>query len=178
MKKQIGKIIVITMMVLPVSLFAQSDFNKLYEKYAGQDGFTCINISPDMFKFLSSIDMNDSSSDAKQAQNVMQQLEGLKMLVYEKSKGKSDFDFFKEINKSLSLKNYTELMSVKESDSDIRFLVKKAGKNSISELLMIVKDENEVLIMSMTGNIDMNTISDISNSLDMKGLENLEKLDN
>jgi len=41
---------------------------------------------------------------------------------------------------------------------------------------MIVVGEDEVLVMSMTGNIDMNTISDISNSLDVKGMENLEKI--
>ena len=176
MKTQIVKIIVIVFLIIPLSSFAQSDFNKLYEKYAGQDGFTSINISPEMFKFLSSIDMNDSSNDAKEAQDVMQQLEGLKMLVYEKPEAKDAINFYDEIVRSMSLKSYTELMTVKDSDSDIRFLVKKSGKNSISELLMLVKGEDEVVIMSMTGDIDMNTISDISNSLDVKGMENLEKL--
>ena len=176
MKKQLIKIIVITALTLPLSIFAQSGLNDLYEKYAGQDGFTSINISPEMFKFLSSIDMSDSSSDTKQSQNVMQQLEGLKMLIYEKPEGKDGIDFYKEINRNLSLKDYTELMTVVDSDSDIKFLIKKVGENRISELLMIVKSDDEVLIMSMTGDIDMNTISDISNSLDMKGMENLEKI--
>jgi len=176
MKTQIVKIIIIALLIIPLSSIAQSDFSKLYDKYAGQDGFTSINISPEMFKFLSSIDMNDSADDAKDVQNVMQQLEGLKMLVYEKPEGKDAINFYDDIISSMSLKNYTELMTVKDSESDIRFLVKKSGKNSISELLMLVKGEDEVVIMSMTGNIDMNTISDISNSLDVKGMENLEKL--
>lgn len=176
MKKQIVTIIVITLMMISSSLFAQSDFNKLYEKYAGQDGFTSINISTDMFKFLNSMDMSDSSDDAKKTQNVMAQLEGLKMLIYEKPEGEVGVDFYKEINNNLSLKNYIELMTVKDSDSDIKFLVKKSGKNTVSELLMIVKSEDEVLIMSMTGDIDMNTISDISNSLNMKGMDKLDKL--
>ncbi|MBU3928492.1 MAG: DUF4252 domain-containing protein, partial [Bacteroidetes bacterium] len=59
----------------------------------------------------------------------------------------------------------------------IRFLVKKTKDNHISELLMLVDDDNEGLIMSMTGNIDMNTISDIGKSMNMKGMENLDKLD-
>lgn len=176
MKKQIFSIIVITLMMIPSSIFAQSDFNKLYQKYAGQDGFTSINISTDMFKFLNSMDMSDSSEDAKKTQNVMSQLEGLKMLVYNKSEGHDGVDFYKEINDNLSLKNFVELMTVKDSDSDIKFLVKKSGKDSVSELLMIVKGEDEVLIMSMTGDIDMNTISDISNSLNMKGMDKLDKL--
>lgn len=176
MKKQLIKLTVIIAILLPATIFAQSNFNELYEKYAGQDGFTSINISPEMFKFLSSIDMSDSSKDSKQAQYVLQQLEGLKMLVYEKPEGKEGFDFYKEVKSKLPLKEYTELMTVKDSDSDIKFLIKKAGKNRVSELLMIVVGDEEVVVMSMTGDIDMNTISDISNSLDVKGMENLEKI--
>jgi hypothetical protein len=67
-------------------------------------------------------------------------------------------------------------MTVNDKDSDIRFLAKKSGKNKISELLMIVKGKDEVLVMSMVGDIDMNTISDLSNSLNMKGMEHLEKI--
>ncbi len=176
MKKQLIKIIALTLLLLPASIFAQSQIDNLYKKYAGEDGFTSINISPEMFKFLSSIDMNDSASEAQETQNVMEQLDGLKMLVYEQPEGKPYIDFYKEIKNSLPLKDYTELMSIQDSESDIQFLVKKAGKNRISELLMIVKGDGEVVIMSMTGDIDMNTISDISNSLDVKGMENLEKL--
>ncbi len=176
MKKQLIKLAVIIALLLPGTIFAQSNFNELYEKYAGHDGFTSINISPEMFKFLGAIDMSDSSNDSKHAQNVLQQLEGLKMLVYEKPEDKEGIDFYKEVKSKLPLKDYTELMTVKDSESDIKFLVKKAGKNRISELLMIVVGEDEVLVMSMTGNIDMNTISDISNSLDVKGMENLEKI--
>lgn len=176
MNKQIFAIIVITLVMIPSSIFAQGDFDKLYEKYAGKDGFTSINISTDMFKFLNSMDMSDSSDEAKKTQNVMAQLEGLKMLVYDKPEGKVGVDFYKEINDNISMKDFVELMTVKDSDSDIKFLVKKSGKNSVSELLMIVKGEDEVLIMSMTGDIDMNTISDISNSLNMKGMDKLDKI--
>lgn len=177
MKKQLIKIIVITAMIIPATMFSQNDFNKLYDKYAGQEGFTSINISPEMFRFLSSIDMSDSSNDSKETQNVMQQLEGLKMLVYNKEEGKNAIDFYKEVQRNLPIDDYTELMAVKDSDSDIKFLIKKAGKGKISELLMIVLDDEEVLVMSMTGNIDMNTISDISKSLDIEELDELDKLD-
>jgi len=176
MKKQIIKIIIITLLLLPATIFAQSEIDNLYKKYAGEDGFTSINISPEMFRLLGSMDMSDSAEEAKQTQNVMEQLDGLKMLVYEQPEGKPFIDFYKEIKKSLPLKEYTELMSIQDSDSDIKFLIKKAGKNRISELLMIIKGDGEVLVMSMTGDIDMNTISDISNSLDVKGMENLDKL--
>jgi len=176
MKNQLIKIIALILLLFPVSTFAQSQIDELYKKYAGVDGFTSINISPEMFKFLSSIDMDDSASEAQEAQNVMEQLDGLKMLVYKQPEGKQFIDFYQEIKNSLPLNDYAELMSIQDSESDIKFLIKKTGKNRISELLMLIKGDGEVLIMSMTGDIDMNTISDISNSLDVHGMKNLEKL--
>jgi len=40
-----------------------------------------------------------------------------------------------------------------------------------------VFDEEEAVVMSMTGNLDMKTISEISKSLDIDGMENLEKIE-
>ncbi len=176
MKTQFFKVLTIMLLIIPVTTFAQSDMDKLYKKYAGKEGFTSMNISPEMFSLLGSFDTHDSTKDAKEAQNVMQQLEGLKMLVFESEEGGSISDFYKEIKKTLPFDEYSELMAINDSDSDIKFLIKKAGKDRISELIMIVKSDDEVLLMSMTGNLDMNTISDISHSLDMKGMENLDKI--
>ena len=177
MKTQLIKILTITLVLLPALVFAQSDFDKLYKKYAGKEGVTSINISPEMFKFLGNIDMSDSSEDAKDAQNVMEQLSGLKMLVYETPDTKTLENFYKEIKKALPFDDYAELMSVNDSESDVKFLIKKTGKDRISEMLMIVKSEYEVLVMSMLGDLDMNSISEIGKSLDMKGMENLDKID-
>ncbi len=176
MKTQLIKVLAIIFTMLPATMMAQDDFNKLYEKYAGKEGVTSINISPEMFRLLSSIDMSDSAEEVKDAQNVMEQLAGLKMLVYENPEGKSVANFYNDIKKFLPLGDYTELMTINDSDSDIKFLIKKEGKNRISELLMIVKSEGEVLVMSMIGDLDMNSISKIGSSLDMKGMENLEKI--
>jgi uncharacterized protein DUF4252 len=176
MKTHFIKVLTIIILLLPATTFAQSKIDKLYKKYAGKEGFTSMNISPEMFSLLGNFDMNDSSEDAKDAQNIMQQLEGLKMLVYENPEGNSVNEFYKEIKNTLPLDEYAELMVINDSDSDIKFLIKKSAKDRISELLMIVKSEDEVLIMSMVGDLDMNTISDISHSLDMKGMENLEKI--
>jgi hypothetical protein len=55
--------------------------------------------------------------------------------------------------------------------------VKKGKDGKIAEMLMIVLGEDEAVIMSMTGSLDMSTISGISKSLDIEGLENLDKID-
>lgn len=165
------------MAIVPTVAFAQTDIDKLYEKYAGKDGVTSINISPEMFRFLGAIDMSDSSEDAKDVKEAIDQLSGLKMLVFENSEMKKIESFYDELKKSIPMDGYSELMSVNDNESDVKFLAKKSGKNRVIELLMLVKSDDEVVVMSMTGNMDMNTISDIGKSLNMKGMENLDKID-
>jgi len=177
MKTQLIKVIAIVLVMLPAMVMAQSEFDKLYDKYAGKDGVTSINIQPEMFKFLNSFDMSDSADDAKEAQNVMEQLSGLKLLVYESVNEKTLNNFYKEIKNSLPLNKYAELMTVDDSESHVKFLVKKEGKKRFSEMLMIVKSDDEVVVMSMMGDLDMKSISKIGSSLDMKGMENLDKLE-
>ena len=177
MEKISKRVLIMILVMLPVFLVAQNDFDKLYKKYAGKDGVTSINISPEMFSFLGAIDMSDSSEDAKEAQYAMQQLSGLKMLVFENGEKKNLENFYKEIKKSIDIDSYSELMSVNDNESDVKFLAKKTAEGRVSELLMIVKGDDDVVVMSMLGDMDMKTISGIGKSLDMKGMENLEKID-
>ncbi len=177
MEKVSRKVLILILIALPVFLVAQNDFDKLYKKYAGKEGVTSINISPEMFSFLGGIDMSDSSKEAKEAQYAMQQLSGLKMLVYENTDLKNLDSFYNEIKKSIPLDDYSELMSVNDDESDVKFLAKKTKDGKVSELIMIVKGSEDVVVMSMLGDMDMKTISGIGRSLDMKGMDNLEKID-
>jgi hypothetical protein len=176
------KKLVITLAVIVIAttsaIQAQSTIDHLYEKYAGQKGFTSINISPEMFGFLSSLDMSDSSEKAKETQNVLDQLSGLKMLVYEPD-GSSNQDFLDEVKSLSKSKGFSEIMSVDSEDEAVKFLAKKGKDDKVLEFLMIVFDDNkkEAVVMSMTGNLDMKTISEISKSLDLEGMENIDKLD-
>ncbi len=178
MKKQILIAILFASMIVPATVFGQSGFSKLYDKYAGQDGFTSINISPEMFSFFSAIDVSDSSEEVKSSQDVIKQLSGLKMLVYEVKDGDKMIDLASEIKNYIDVDKYVDLMSVKDDESDIKFLAQKNSKNNLSELLMIISGGDEVVIMSMTGDIDLNTVSKLASELNIDQMSNLEKLEN
>ena len=155
---------------------AQTAIDGLYKKYAGTEGFTSINISPQMFSMMGGFDMNDSSEQAQDAQNVLEQLNGLKMLVYE-PEGEVNKSFLDEIAELSKIEGYAEMMSVDSDNEVIKFLVKKGEDGRVSEMLMIVLEEDEAVIMSMTGSLDMKSISQISKSLDIDGMEKLDELD-
>ncbi|PLW96471.1 MAG: hypothetical protein C0591_08665 [Marinilabiliales bacterium] len=176
MKKLVISLLVM-MFVVPFSMKAQTAIDQLYEKYAGQKGFTSININPDMFKMLSNMDMSDSSEQAKESQNAMEKLSGLKMLVYEPEEGETNEAFMNEIRTLTKIKGYEEMMSVNENDETVKFLAKKDKNGTVTEMLMIVLESDEAVVMSMSGLLDMKTISEISKSLEIDGLENLDQMD-
>ncbi len=66
-------------------------------------------------------------------------------------------------------------MTVKELDSDARFMLRKDGADII-ELLLISREKSQTTLISFFGIIDLRSISKISKSVQIKGLENLEKL--
>ena len=74
------------------------------------------------------------------------------------------------------MKAYSELMTVDGEDGKVKFLAKQDANGKIKELLMIVGGSDETLIMSLTGLIDMQTISEISKSINVQGMNNLQKL--
>lgn len=178
MKKTVITLVMLIITGTWMNLTAQSTIDQLYKKYAGQKGFTSINISPEMFSMLSSFNTEDSAESAKEAQNIMEQLSGLKMLVYEYDSLETNHAFLNDVkNLNKNVKDFSELMSINSEDEVVKFLVKKGKDGKVSEMLMLVFDKNEAMVMSLTGNLDMSTISGISKSLDIEGMDKLEKLD-
>jgi hypothetical protein len=76
----------------------------------------------------------------------------------------------------LSLDEYEELMVVKEKDQDIKFLVKEK-EDEIVELLLVIGGERNNTLISIRGIIDLKSISRLSKSLNVQGLDELEKID-
>ncbi|VAW28765.1 hypothetical protein MNBD_BACTEROID07-890 [hydrothermal vent metagenome] len=176
MKKFNIIIILFAMALLPQMTIAQTAIDHLYEKYSGKPGFTSINISPAMFQLFSGVNASDSSPQAQKALDAMKQLKGLKMLVYEPEDSTKVQAFYNEIKRTVPMNKYTELMSVNGEDGKINFLASQDKNGKIRELLMIIHGGDETMIMSLTGLIDMQTIAEISKSMNMKGMNDLQKL--
>ncbi len=178
MKKRIIQLVTLAFMLFPVTLWAQQKtaIDGLYDKYAGKEGFTSISITPEMFEMLANMNMSDSSAEAKEAQEAMKQLKGLKMLVFEPKDSTKTVDFFKELKNKLPSDKFKEIMTVNSEDGIVRFFVHQAPNGKVQEFLMFVSGDGESVVMSMTGNIDMKTISEIGNAVNMPGMNNLKKM--
>ncbi len=177
MKKLIIKITAITLLLFPMMLSAQtSSIEDLYEKYVGEDGVTSVNISREMFRLMMAFDAG-TSEDAKAAQDVIDNLNGLKILTYDARKGDEFSTFKAEVYDILKKKKFSELMTVQEEGQKIDFMIRKKGEDII-ELLLIANenDDRELAIISFFGIIDLNAISKLSQSVQISGMENLRKM--
>ena len=165
------------MMGLMVSWsLAQSPTEKLFEKYNGKDGFTTVHITQELFGLFA--DLDESDPDVTEMKDMMEQLQYIRILMYDMEDGgrQSELEAFRNDIKASNLTGYSELMNVKEKDQEVKFMAKK-NDGKISELLLLINEPNEAGFISIVGNIDINTVSKLSKTIHMDGMDELEKLD-
>ncbi|UII30008.1 DUF4252 domain-containing protein [Fulvivirga ulvae] len=165
-------IVLIVGMMITVHLNAQDAISKFFSKYESDTDFTHVSVTSRMFGLFTNLEM-DSKED-QEVMDAISKLKGLKILAKENTtKGK---ELYKEAFSLIPKSEYDELMSVRDEDKDMKFMIKeKDGK--ISELLMVMGGNNEFFILTLFGEIDLKQISKISKAMDIDGLEGLEKLD-
>ena len=179
--KRIKKLIIALLIgsMLPLLLMAQNaPVDALFDKYAGQDGFTTVYITKYMFQMFKNTEGMDSEEMDEFAQ-VLGKLNSIKILAVEdESVMEEGINFHDEIMKDLPREEYNELMIVKESDSDVVFLARE-DKGVIVELLLIVSGENtsDNVLISIQGEIDLENIAKLSRGMGIEGFENLEELE-
>jgi len=179
MKKLIFSLAILAFLLVSSYTNAQSPIDKVFDKYAGQEGFTSVNIAKEMFQMLQQMaagSVNDTTM--KDLKMIMEQLSGLKVLSF-------NFDSTK-VSKAVSIYNefaglfpagtYKELMTVNEGREYIKFLTKQDANSKISEMVMLAKDKHEVTVLSLTGNIDLSSLSKLSKGMNIHGMENFQKI--
>lgn len=161
------------LIMISLSAFSQKNpVDKLFEKYGGKDGFTTIIISSKMFSMFSDVEAGDDEINA-----MIKNIESIKILTTDdESLLDPGINFYKEIMDELSLDEYEELMVVKEKDQDIKFLIKEK-EDIIVELLLVIGGKGNNALISIRGIIDLKSISRLSKSLNVQGLDELEKID-
>jgi len=146
-----------------------SAVDQLFAKYADKDGYTTVSISKSMFSLFAS--ENESKDEFNSS---VKGLESIRILSPDEKLPAGNLNFYKEISKGLPIAQYEELMSVKEKDQVFKMLIRKKG-NIITEFLMIGGGKDNLLIC-ITGNIDLKSISKLSKAMDIEGMENIDKV--
>ena len=152
-----------------------SPANQLFEKYSDADGFSSIDIAKGLFELFANIESDDE--DFEEFQKALDGIEKMQLLQYSLENGQQETmdSFYADIEKSIPFKEYDELMVIKESDAKINFY-SKSERGIISELMMVVNGNDEVVLMSLTGNIDLKHIAKLGSKMNLGGMEYLGKM--
>lgn len=167
--------ILLGFMIFSLGLNAQSIMDKFYDQYSGAEGYTSVYISKYMFEMFKgnqvNVDMEDEMAE------VISKLDCIKILATDEDPGTtSKINLYGEIMKLLPSSAYKEVMVVKESDQNVSMYVKE-DRDKVVELLMVVGGTDENVLISIQGDIDMKNISKLANTMNIEGMENLEKIE-
>ncbi len=165
-------ILLLAMGIFGIStIMAQTAVDQIFDKYNGQQGFTNVTINQYLFEMIAKMDTTD---EGKEMVEMAQSIEGIRILAMDTIM--ENVNLYQEVMKATKKGDYKELMTVKEKDNDIVFMVKE-DDGIIKELLMVIggtKEENAII--SIKGDIDLAKMGSLAKTMNIKGMENLEKL--
>jgi len=165
--KKISFIIVI-LSIFSTTIFAQNNaIDKLFESYADNEDFTSVYISGKMFSTIAKSNSDEETGD------ILSNLKGLNILTTETN----TMSFYKVAKDKLYNNGYDELMRVKDKGSNVLFFVRESNGKSAKELILLVGKNDKAVLMSFSGKIDLDKISQLGKTIHIDGAENLDKLD-
>lgn len=176
-------IIVITVFMVSFGSMAQTS---IFDKYDGKDEVTTIVVNQKMFELMAKF--GGSSDEAKEYADMVGGLSGLKVFTTENSALASDME--KTVNSYLKSSKLSELMRINDDDAQVRIYIREGkDEDHVKELLMFVNGiknhvdrieghSAEAVIVSLTGNIDLNRIAELTEEMNISGSEHLKKAKN
>ncbi|MEL1254886.1 DUF4252 domain-containing protein [Flavobacterium sp. DGU38] len=168
------KKIILTFVFVLISQFfyAQSAF----DKYDGQDDVTSVIVNKKMFDIMSKVKVDPSDKETQQYMSLIKKLDNLK--VFTTSNPKVEADMKLSADKYIKSASLEELMRINDSGKNVKIYVKSSANDTkIKELFMFIdgaKNE-ETVLLSLTGNFDLNEISVLTDKMQLPGGSDLKK---
>lgn len=198
MKKIILMILVIGISFPVLAQKSQDLFEQLTEKYAEKDGFSASMLTSDMFElYMKKKNVDETSEVATALKNLNSILvvsqsnfggerwfAGMynEQLGKEKSPKNDEANEAKLIHKELinyyKTKGYTLLKTEKRMGEDIKVYLKK-NQNKVVALALVTNSSVSTNLVELEGDdIDLSNVASLSKTMNLRGLENLYKIDN
>jgi hypothetical protein len=164
--------ITVVMVLMSIPFFAQGAF----DKFDGQDDVTSIIVNKKMFDLMSKVKMDASDKEAQQYINLIKKLDNLKVFTTKSTRVENEMKV--AADKYIKSAGLEELMRVNENGRNIKIMVKSGSKDTqIRELLMFIEGSrnDDTVLMSLTGDFDLNEISVLTDKMRFPGGDDLKK---
>jgi hypothetical protein len=164
-------ILIVAFLGMSVQGFSQADaITKYFNQYVEDTSFTVVYISPKMFEMISKLAEDEMEPEIEQ---IIRDLKGLRVLTTERN----GMRYYKEAMNKINVNEYEELMTVRDGDQNVRFVIKEKN-DVIEELLLLVGAPDQFVMISFVGKINLDKISKLAKAGNIDGLEHLEKIGN
>jgi hypothetical protein len=167
---------IILLAILILSPFI-SNAQTIFDKYENDETVKAVVVNKKMFDLMSKVKM-EADTETQKYLNLIKKLDNLKVFVTTSSRTTADMRLTAE--KYLKSSNLDELMRVNEGGKSVKIYIKSAGSDTqVKELLMYIEDQNnkasETVLMSLTGNFDINELSSLTSKMNIPGGNELNK---
>jgi hypothetical protein len=172
LKKMKNFIITLVMVLVSSPFFAQSAF----DKFDGQDDVTSVIVNKKMFEMMSKVKTNASDKAELQYFNLIRKLDNLKVFTTKSTAVSREMKASAE--KHVKTAGLEELMHANSNGRSIKILIKSGATGTqIKELLMFIEGakNDDTVLMSLTGNFDLNEIAVLTDKMRIPGGEDLKK---
>jgi hypothetical protein len=152
-------LLIICLLCSSIVCAQNSTINKIFDKYEDEDNIVIISISKAMFKLIPG-NINAGNIDIS---NIIPKIESMRLMTSSKKEIKEKLNL--EIKKLIdSDKNYETLMRIKDGKSNTIFSVRNKD-NFISELIMLIDNEESFTVIYITGNFVLEDIQKIAENI-------------
>ena len=153
---------------------AQGDaIMRFFNQYAEDERFTVVYIAPKLFSMVSKIETDDE--DWNKVREIVKDLSGLRVLTADSIA--DGLALYKNALSRIPTSEYSELLTVRDGNENVRIWTKDTQDgNVIEELLLLVGSPTGFTLLSFTGKINLDKISELSKTLDIDGAKHLDKV--
>ena len=176
MNKNLAIILLLT--IAPIFGFAQSS---VFDKYEDMDDVSTVVVTKQAFKLMGKI-----GGDTPEVQEYKEMVMNLNNLtVYTTESTQTALKMKNDVKSFLNSSKLSELVRIKDKDANVKIFIREGkDEDHVSELFMFINNLKSVdidgrnpkaVVVSLTGNIDLNKISELTNKLNIPGGKHLEK---
>lgn len=157
----------------------------IFDRYEDDEKVTFVAMQPKMFQMLAKMSVNSEDAEAQEFFELVNSITSFRVITTEDEAITKDVGAW--VTTTLATSTFEELMRVRDGNANVKFYVKE-GKDAdhVKELLMFVtglKDQNidlngkkmETVLLSLTGDIDLKSVSKLTDKMDLPGGSQLGK---
>ena len=137
-------------------VYGQKSIDALFDKYASRDGFTTVTINGNLLKLARCFDNDDDHNNP--LPGIISEIR----ILSQEDKNIKVENFYDMVIKDIDLDKYEEFMRVKESDQDLRMLVRTEGKTFREFLFIAGGDDNAII--QIKGNLTFDDAKKLSDN--------------